>query len=475
MKHKDVLHVLIDGDEISSLSVALSKISSEKQTELMDILLPQYFQNIEQDHMNPVSDTRFVITQHDMINKFIVIDQEIPSDLRNYGIEWKKRWLAQGAPGDLIYISYIDFPNRRLYYSYLKGSLNVGTSVCFMNCMRTFYLDPANFTPLKSIDATWSLSGGVWKHSDGSYRLVTYDYNGAYNTLTLWRSNDLLSFSEIGGTYKYRAGVAPFNIPAWCSGGVNLVVLSGSYRIPGTNNFAKTVIAVNSSGHMVSAIVVFDENFDIVHMPDVPLTIPGYPSGANLLIIGGNIIKYQGSYLMIVNYRDYTNPFDLIWKTLIVELSDIINPAVLSVEEIIPDNIPNSFLAYAISNQYLFEWNDELYFFVTGDPHTEASLLYTPLYGNFTVGLYYKHPADGWQPYKGNPLFLTPIAAEGVYGDDVYWTSDSSGGSMTFLQKGNKVYWFQGGKSGTDSYRVGRWVLDLPDGVIWPAEYYEEE
>jgi len=447
--------------------------------ELLDLLLTEYVQNVEHDNMNPASETRWTIVTHDATNKFIVVDHDLPAELSDYGTDFQKRWIAQNVPGNLVYISNIEWANRKFYYSYKKGTLSVGQSICFMNAMRSFYLNPLPAIIPVPMYATWNQTGEVWRHSDGTYRLVSTDWDVDIHvgTHTLWSSSDLLNWTMVGETYKYKAGEAPFN-KSWCVGTVNLANLTawaGRYQIPGTTNFAKIVSGNKANGDRVSAIVIFDENYDVVYIPENEFIVPGYPPGQNLMIVGGNIIAYNGKLLMSIEYYDWTTSGNYHYKTLIAEIDSLYNPTLSNIEVAIEDKIPNSFMSGDYSNPLLFSWNGDLYLFVVGEPQNgEPSTANTPLAGRYKIGLF--HRQNGvWTPYKQNPVIIDPTAAADVYGYDLLWATAGMGGGLAFIQVDRKVYFFGCAKAGTNTYRVGRWILDLPEGINWFGYRYKKE
>jgi hypothetical protein len=452
---------------LSSNSNTIQAITSSY--DLHTLLPPMYIQNVERNNMNPTTETRWKIIDEDSLAQTLTFDRDLPIEISDYGTDLTKRWVVEGTPGNIFYISNVDWINRKITYSFSRGVAIIGANMCFFNCMKNFYMNPITVLITPPVWTTYNMGGTVWKHSDGTFRLHSAEWStvGSYNTHTLYSSPDLLNWTIIGGTYKYKAGNTPFDKANWCVASTNLIFTSGRYKLPGTTNFIKLITGKDASGNFQIAPVVFDEDFNIVSIPDDPITIPGYPSGAGITMIGGNIILYHGKYYATVDYRDATGS-PTHYKTLILELDKLTNPTVLSVELAIPDVISNSFMGGDYTTPTLFVWNDTLYLWVIGETNTPAD---TPLSGNYEVGIFEK--INGvWIAYAQNPIIMNPVATENFIGTGVYpgayWASDAMGGGFAWIQEGRNVYLFISMKSGANTYKIGRRILELPDGVNFP-------
>src|ERR1035437_3083903 len=302
-------------------------------------LKPCYIQNLERDNMNPVSDTSWTITAHNTTTKVIQLDNPLPNDISDFSTNWKKMWTVHTLIDNYVQISGVDFINRKITYSFIRGTLTVGQRARFLNAMRSFSLDPATpiITP-NSWATTYVSTGGVWLHSDGLYRMIVNGWDGSRNTTGLYKSSDLITWTDVTGNYYYRAGDAPFN-QAWCVNTATHNAIGSPLKIPSSNYYVKQFQGINAAGNGEIGMVIFDENYNIITMPTSGIVIPGYSLSGHHYMPGG-IVYYNGKYLIACVYRN------LAGTTFTILLLEIDSPStynVINVEVVVPAVITNSF------------------------------------------------------------------------------------------------------------------------------------
>ena len=428
---------------------------------------PCYIQNTQRDNFYPITgQTRWTITAHDTTNKIITLSQPLPVELNEAATDWNNRWLAQGAPGNLVYITGVNFSTNQISYNYILGILSVSTNVSFMNPWRCWRIDPT--TPLftsNSWATTWVQPGTIWQHSDGTYRMIGVGYNGSQNRTGIYTSSDLSTWNNSGATYKYQAGVAPFN-QSWCVGTVNHTIWGSSAKIrTGTyaQNYALAAFGLDSGGTGQAQIVIADENYNITHMPTSALTIPGYPvTGSSMQHVPIGTFYYHGNLYINISHRDFgTTPWTYI--SLLCKLDKWDDPTVTNVELVMTSPVPNSWggLQYYVDGY--FEHGGTLYAMAVGETQ-DTSVLDCPYWGNWELGLTYRNSGGTWTKSPQSPELINPISADGVW-TGMYWASDSMGGGTFYQPTGtNTMYWFGVMKSGTDQYQACRRTLYLPRG-----------
>lgn len=429
---------------------------------LWKYIKPIFIQNLERNNVNDSVDTRWHITAHDTTAKTITVDQDLPQELSEASTGFTQSWFLTNAPGAWAYISGVSFNTRTISYSYLHGSLNVGMHASWNCPYRNFTLDPVDIMiDVETWSSTFVQPGPVWKHSDGTYRMVSNGYNGSYNTTTLYSSPDLETWTVISGTsgttgYMYRAGVAPFN-ESWCVGAVNhntygnmVEIQSGAYA----GNYLCFFQGLNASSEMHTAAVIMDEDFNVVYMPSTPLVIPGYlVDASDKYNIALGTIYFNNKYYVTISYRHLTP--DNLYQVLFCELSGVTDPTVTNIEVIILGQIPNSWMSLDCPGGPTFEYNGKLYSLVIGENNAGATTD-TPLYANFECGISSRNKSGVWTINPMSPLIMNSVSMDEIF-PGTYWQSDAMGTTNMFIDNGI-MYVFTSFKSGTDSYRIGRLV-----------------
>jgi hypothetical protein len=448
-----------------SWNLDMMEVLDPDAVNLFTYVKPVFILNSERNNLNPSPNTRWHISSINTTNKSIVVDMDLPIELEEVGTDVNHRWFMTGTPGIWVDIISTNFTERKIYYGQMHGTFNVGDHASWNCPFRSFTLDPTNVVKgTETWSSTFVMPGPIWKHSDGTYRMVVNGYNGSYNTMTLYTSPDLREWTLVGSSYMYRAGVHPFD-ESWCVGTVNLNTYCPMYKIVGgtyDGNYLALVQGLNSSSEMHCGAVIFDEDFNVVRMPANPISIPGYAVDASdKYNIGSGIFSYQGKLCATVSYRHLTP--DNIYKVLLITLSGVVDPTVDTVEEVLSGQIANSYCALSCPGGPAFEFNGKLYFFLMGENSSgvTTSLADTPLSNNFECGIVYKNDAGVWTMHKDSPLVMNPVSMDEIF-EGTYWCSDAMGVMGYYYDPDNKVlYLFNAMKSGTDAYRVGRLVINL--------------
>jgi hypothetical protein len=422
------------------------------QLSLYDYMKPVYIQNSERNNMNPTSDTAWTITAHDTVNKIITFNNALPTDIADFSTNWKKRWTVHTLIDNYVQISNVDFVNKQITYSFLRGTLSIGQRARFLNAMRSFSLDPA--TPIIGVNAwatTYVSTGGVWLHSDGLYRMIVNGWDSSRGMTGLYKSSDLTTWTDVTGNYYYRAGDSPFN-KAWCVGTATHNTMGSPLKIPSTSNYCKLFQGLNAAGNSEMGVVIFDENFGIVTMPTSGIVIPGYSLTGHHYIPGG-CVYYQGKYLIACVYRDIAATT---FTVLLLEIDSPTTYNVTNVEVVVSALIPNSYCQQTLLMPCPIVFNNNLYIFIGGENN---SLTDSPLINNEEGGVWYKQNGV-WVANKENPMFINPIQMYDIYASTL-WAYDHIGASFSFITVGTDLNCFVSITAGSSAYQIGRTVMSL--------------
>lgn len=446
----------------------LSSNSSPALYNLFDYLLPTYFENTERINVNNATGTHWVVETIDRDNKFITVNKSLPVEMLNCGTDLTNQWFVYRTESCWLQVVSVDSVQRKIYYDKSEGaSIEVGVEVYFLCPFRSAYPSPLNMiVGIQTWANLWIIPGPSWKHSDGTYRMVGVGYTtGAspnHNTLTLFSSSDLETWTAVGDDYKYKAGEAPFN-ESWCVGNVTLqtygcplLITNGEYA----GYYANIFGGLDSSGFYNIAIVIFDEDFNIIYMPSSSLTVAGYEVDSSSKYLVGLGLFYRNSKIYaFASYRDFTSaPY--VYKLLTFELSDVVNPVVSNIKVVLPSVIPDCWMSLSAPGGSVLEYKNRLYFFVVGENQTGYTKN-TPLNANFECGVIYEH-GDGYEVHKQSPFIFNAINCSEVF----EWSSDMSDSLGTFgsiLREGDTLNMFIAAKNGYNSYRIWRYVLNLPE------------
>ncbi len=402
----------------------------------------------------PASETKWKVIAHDTVNKIITLDNDLPIEILDYGTEAGRRWQLQNSTtaGGNVQITNVDFGNEKIYYSTLRGTFAVDDYVCFWNPFRNFVLNPLSYVIGTNSWATTYISpGGLWKHSDGDYRMIVNGWDGSHGMTGLYKSSDLVTWTAVSGSYYYHAGVHPFD-EAWCIGGATHWTASSPIKIKGSSNYAKAFQGLNAAGRGEVGIVQFDEDFAITSMPTAGISVPGYVLDSNHHYYPGGLAYFNDNLYLSMRYRNTTTGVD---KILIMKY-DIATNICTDVEEVC-DNETNAYTELTAQHSCPFVFNSELFVLVGGENSTA-----TPPIGvtNEIYGFFHKRYGS-WQPYTQNPFIANPMYGENVYsGCD--WAIDHMGASPCLIQRGNYLHLFVAMNAGTDTYKVAKMDMLLP-------------
>jgi hypothetical protein len=412
-------------------------------------LLPVMIRNVER--MNDpwsTSETRWLVTAHDTVNKIITLDKELPIEIMDYGTASNKRWQLMSAAGSNVQITYVDWIAKQIYYSTLRGSFSASQVVTFWNPFRNFVLNPYSYVIGTNAWATTFVNpGGIWLHSDGEYRMIVNGYNSSYGMTGLYKSADLLTWTDVTGAYYFRAGTAPFN-EAWCVNAATHWTSCSPVKIPGTANYAKPFQGINAAGRGEVGIVIHNEDYGIVTMPTAGISIPGYPLDSTHHYLPGALVYFKGVWYLSITYQ---NSSTLGFEILLVTIDSPTTYVVTSVE-LVAQQTARSYASQVLRNCGLLVYNDELLVLAGGqcDDATDGPLDTT----NELYGMYHKKYGT-WQPHSQNPVIANPMYGENVY-SGCGWAIDHMGASLCFIQRGNYLYLFVSLNSSTDTYKIGK-------------------
>lgn len=411
-------------------------------------LLPIMIRNVERmNYPWPASETRWLVTAHDTVNKIITLDRDLPVEIMDYGTDTNKRWQLQGVSGSNIQITSINWITKQIYYTTLRGAFAVNDKVTFWNPFRNFAMNPFTYVIGPNAWATTYLSpGGIWLHSDGQYRMIVNGWDTAHGMTGLYKSADLLTWTDVTGAYYYHANVHPFD-EAWCVGAATHWTYGSPVKVPATAYYAKPFQGLNAAGRGQVGIVIHDEDFAIITMPATGIDIPGYPVDATHDYRPGGMVYYKGVLYLAVTYKNTaTNAF----TTLLVTL-DAPSTYVVTSVEVITTNTANSYTELTAENPCPFIFNNELYVLVSG----ENSSVDGPLENaRMTYGLFHKKYGT-WQPHVQNPVLSAPLFGENVYaGCD--WAVGHAGTSLSFIQRGNYLHLFVSMLLSANTYHIAK-------------------
>jgi hypothetical protein len=420
-----------------------------------NLIRPVMIRNVERmNHPWPATETRWHITAHDIVNKIITLDLDLPVEILDFSTDTDKRWQLQGdSAGDNIQITAIDWSAKKIYYTTLRGTLAVGSHVTFWNPFRTFCMNPlTSVIGPNSWATTYVSPGGIWLHTDGDYRMIVNGWDGSHGMTGLYKSSDLLTWTDVTGAYYYHANVHPFD-EAWCVGAETHWTACSPVKVVGTANYAKAFQGLNASGRGEVGIVIFDEDFSIVTMPAAGITVPGYTLDSTHHYIPGGMVYYNDNLYLTIRYQ--TTPTGSGDKILIMKY-DIATNTCSDVEEV-GGNLDDSFCELTLQQPCPFVLNGELFVWAAGE-NTTADPPIGPT--NEIYGLYHKRYGT-WQPHMQNPIIANPMYGENVYpGCD--WAIDHMGTSLCFIQRGNYLYLFVSMCLAINTYKIAKMDMLLP-------------
>lgn len=435
---------------------------------LTKVALPVMIRTVERVNEPWTGGTRWHITAHNGVAKTITFDIDLPCEIGDFGTDVSKRWQVQGeTAGDNVQITAINWLTRTITYTTLRGTLAVGQHVTFWNPFRTFQMNP--FTALIEANAwatTYVSPGGVWLHSDGQYRMIVNGWDSVHGMTGLYKSPDLLTWTDCTGAFYYHANTHPFD-EAWCVGAATHWTYGSPVKVPGTAYYAKAFQGLNAAGRGEVGIVIFDEDYNIITMPTAGITVPGYVLDADHHYYPGGMIYFDGVLYLTIRYRNTVTSVD---KILIMKLDGPTTYVCSDVEEVCTNSADTYYETTAL-NPCPFIFNGALYVWVAGENAT-ADAPIGP--NNMMYGLFYK-TGGAWTPHAQNPIICNPMYGENVYsGCD--WAIDHMGTSLSFFQTNNILHLFFSAGAGANTYKIGKMAMTLfTEKIVDLTEYVDFE
>lgn len=320
-------------------NLIFNSLLSIEHYSLFDSMLPVYIQNQQRNNMNPISDTPWFITNHDTGNKIITFDQPLPIDITNFGDTWTTRWSVHTTIDNYVKISSVDFINKQITYDFIKGTLSVGQRARFLNPFRSFYLDPSTAVVDTNLWATTYVSpGGVWKHSDNTYRMIINGWDGVCGMSGLYTSSDLKTWSEIykGLISSWTNDPDPYDYDTFEATGTEITkatlfgattgqIRSDSFIVKNGKTIKATFSLTNVEGggqlpslYLINAgWTLSDSEVCIAGSNDINLTST-WDGTAWLVFLNNNICNWTTTNVSVVrsdfgNYIAGIHPFDETW------------------------------------------------------------------------------------------------------------------------------------------------------------------
>lgn len=434
-------------DDNNWITLFLGIASIETVDSLFDVFFPTFIRNTEID--NTIVGTEFIITDHSVGPKTITVDNEIPY---LYGLDNRDTvydyWGLYNTFATLVKIESVNYETKTITYSSIVGTLSVSDKVTFFNPFRKGRMvdtDPL----LEPSDFAWftqdSQPGGVWKHSDGSYKMLIDGINVDLR-VGLATSPDLISWTPEGASPLFISGTAPFNKSWMDTGGMfstgNPVKIQDSdglyYYLPLT--------IINTSGDWEAFICVVDEDMNVIRIADQPIVIPGHPNTDGNT--SSNLVYHDGFYKFTVINRAASLQN---WTIYELVMGDLMTGEVLETNEIMVADGSAAWYGNHVDGASLMVYKSKLYCFIAGTGTAAASdEVYS---GNRTYGIFTKE-SGSWVGYKGNPIISAPIEGETIWGAELLWATDHIGGYFGSFIEDNELYIFVSMNNGTATYKV---------------------
>jgi len=424
---------------------------------LFDVFEPVTVRNLQFDNEDVTGGTRWTITNIDSVNKIITFDNPLPflTGLKEHATQYDK-WGCYVSYFEAVIVEDIDYQNNTITYTAGFGTISVGDKVTFFNPFRRGSL--ISNSPLLANTKTWCSTyvhpAGVWKHSDGTYRMFVNGYSGSILKIGLASSPDLETWSYVGNNALFVSGTAPFN-KSWMGTG-GMFSVSNPQKIHDSDKYYYALFTIkNPSGLWESVVCVIDEDANIIRIADNPITIPGHANTHGNQ--AGTIVYVDGHYsIFIVNRAAALYN----WTIYEMRLGDPISNTVISTTLVTKGTNTASWYGSHTDALGSILYNNKLYLFVggTGLATNDAEIWRS----NRQYGIFTKE--DGvWTNYKSNPVLCNPVLGNYIWNSSLSWCSDHMGGYYGSYIKDNFLYIFLSMNAGTDTYRVGGWKFNLLD------------
>ena len=354
------------------------------------------------------------------------------------------------------------YADKKLYYVVdygAEGSLTVGDKVLLYNphysaCGWDF-LNSGSYL-FSYAGSGWRSKyvypGGVFKHSDGTYRMIINGVNSSTNVVSIGAASspDLVTWTALNSDAAY---FTPSGSAGWRH--TSIATGSGLYYLDYEQRYYLVCNGKDSSGRSTLGWIKFDENFaNIEYATDEPITRTAaydhwYPS----------VCKYGGRWILTYTLDD--SPADIgnwVWKQAYANRpegpygtpSDIFGASDWSSMQA-NDGL---FCSSHFTDIMPFIWRGRMYALCFGCSQWNAS----GNRANALMGLLYWNEREGtprWDIDPRSPIFFNAVyASANLWGSNYTWQNDHLGGRICLYQENQYTYFFFSGASGTDSYRV---------------------
>lgn len=292
---------------------------------------------------------------------------------------------------------------------------------------------------------------GVFKHSDGTYRMVVTGVDGSnINSIGGASSSDLINWTILNSDSPY---FAPSGASDWRH--ASLFGGSGLYYLDHEQKYYQICCGKNASGRYTLGWIKFDENFENAeYAVDEPVSRTAsydhwFPS----------VCKYGSRW--ILTYTVDNSPSDVdnwIWKQAYAnrpegpygDVADVFG----STELTAMDANDGIFCSSHFTDIMPFIWRGRMYALAFGASHYK----YSGNRANALMGLLYWNEREGtphWEIDPRSPIFFNAIyASNTLWGSNFMWQNDHLGGRICLYQENQFTYFFFSANSGTDTYRV---------------------
>ncbi|MBN1987838.1 MAG: hypothetical protein JW783_00390 [Bacteroidales bacterium] len=428
------------------------RYSTDYVDSLSDAFAQIYIRNTQFDNVNNLAtETKWQVTAHDTVGKWLTLNNPIPRIPGLLNIDVNNQWALYYDYYKSCNIAEVDWVNNKIRYTATDdtGGIVNGNYVAFFNPFQRASL--ISRAPLFGSLGTWSSTylhcNSVWRHSDGTYRMIA-NGKGADNLLRIGmlQSNNLETWSWINGqNYLYEK----FDTPWSTTAGIYLTSSPVKYG----NDFIALAAGYNSNG-WATGWILFDEDFNIKAKAATQLLIPGVATPqANQ----GSLAYYKGKFHAFVVHRDGVVEN---WKLYHIIYKDIFNYVVESSQLIASSTTDKSWTGNHIDTAVGIVYNNELNLLVggTGLRNDPANLFSNKRSQGLMV---YDPDNNSWAKDYRNPVIAAPIEGENWWGEDILYTTGHMGGYFAHMVRNGKLFIFSSFSDGTDTYKPNGFVLDL--------------
>lgn len=287
--------------------------------------------------------------------------------------------------------------------------------------------------------------GGVWKHSDGNYRMAVNGFNGTNWQVGLFSSTDLINWTSLSSIPKltYQAGT-------WRNNGLHV---SDVHKLDNSNRYIGYGYGQDGP-FMRIGWVTFDENMDHpIYSPTEIISTNGTHSG----LYEPSVSHSDGEYKMLVAARTAANLEVEGWEMweAYSPTADGIFTFRKKILNTTDTSIRDTYTCYRNSHTTetkQFYWNDQLCSIVDGTGRWN----YSANRGERQFGIMYNNSGT-WTDY------LTGITMGSYEFASTIWDRPNGhvGGSPVIFYDKNKLYMYFAMTQSTNAYQVVGSVYDL--------------